>query len=91
MDQERAQAYENLTKAVALLTAWNISNDLVAPTVSAYVEEDLASVDPVGSLCSMVSGLVTLSGRLLLEVSNHTGRSTDEVLEVLGRRAAEGS
>jgi hypothetical protein len=92
---EDAEAvWENVRKAVALLTAWNASDGdmtVLGHIVNSYASEASSIEEVVTILEGLVAGLVSLSGGLLLELSRTSEMSPAELLEIIGRRTAEDS
>jgi len=86
------EIYENMAKALAILTAWNESGDgdlsLVEQTTVAYLEAQPDAEARVAEAMNLVSGLVSLSGRMLLQLAQSLGRSEDELLRIMGERIA---
>jgi hypothetical protein len=86
------EIYENMAKALAILTAWNESGDgdlsLVEQTTVAYLEAQPDAEARVAEAMNLVSGLVSLSGRMLLQLARSLGRSEDELLRLMGERIA---
>jgi hypothetical protein len=85
-----------MTKAVALLTAWAESTDgdlsLTEQLLASYWSDAAAggTHELLLELTDLWLGLLSLSERLLVELSHATGRSADELLEMIGRRVAQG-
>jgi hypothetical protein len=87
------EIYENMAKALAILTAWNESGDgdlsLVEQTTSAYLE---AQTDPdaqIREAINLISGLVSLGGRMLLQLAASLQLSEEELLRIMGGRIAD--
>jgi hypothetical protein len=87
------EIYENMAKALAILTAWNESGDgdlsLVEQTTSAYLE---AHTDPdaqIREAINLISGLVSLGGRMLLQLAASLQLSEEELLRIMGGRIAD--
>jgi hypothetical protein len=86
------EIYENMAKALAILTAWNESGDgdlsLVEQTTLGYLDSHSDPDAKVREAINLVSGLVSLGGRMLLQLSQSLGRSEDELLRIMGERIA---
>ena len=86
------EIYENMAKALAILTAWNESGDgdlsLVEQTTVGYLEAQPDAGAKVAEAINLVSGLVSLGGRMLLQLAQSLGRSEDELLRIMGERIA---
>ena len=86
------EIYENMSKALAILTAWNESGDgdltLVDATTKAYLDGhadvDARLHEAIGIIC----GFVSLGGRMLLQLAQSLGMSEDELLRIMGQRIA---
>ncbi|MGH8974984.1 MAG: hypothetical protein ACRD0C_17500 [Acidimicrobiia bacterium] len=84
--------WENVRRAVALLTAWSASDGdmtMLGATVDSYASEATSIEEVVEILQGFVAGLVSLSGGLLLELSRMSDQTPAELLEIIGRRTAE--
>jgi hypothetical protein len=84
--------YDNLTKALALVTAWHESADadraLVVNTAMGYLE---GLPDPERALheaIALIAGLVSLAGSLLVELAENTGSEPEDVLRSIGQNVA---
>ncbi|MGH9038534.1 MAG: hypothetical protein ACRD0O_22480 [Acidimicrobiia bacterium] len=85
--------WEHLRKAVALLTAWNASDGdmtVLGHVVDSYASEANSVDEVVTVLEGLLAGLVSLSGGLLHELSRTSEMTPAELLEIIGRRTAEG-
>ena len=86
------EIYENMAKALAILTAWNESGDgdlsLVEQTTLGYLESQPDPDAKVAEAINLISGLVSLGGRMLLQLAQSLGRSEDELLRIMGERIA---
>ena len=81
-----------MAKALAVLTAWNESGDgdltLVEQTTMGYLD---GRGDPEAKLAeavNLISGLVSLGGRMLLQLAHTTDLGEDELLRIMGQRIA---
>jgi hypothetical protein len=90
--EDSPEIYENMAKALAVLTAWNESGDgdlsLVDQTTMGYLEN---LPDPDAKLTeaiALISGLVSLGGRMLVQLATSTQLSEDEILRIMGQRIA---
>jgi hypothetical protein len=86
------EIYENMAKALAILTAWNESGDgdltLVEQTTRGYLD---AHPDPDAKLAealNLISGFVSLGGRMLLQLARSTDLGEEELLHIMGQRIA---
>jgi hypothetical protein len=90
---ENADAeWEDVRKAVALLTAWNASDGdmtVLGHIVNSYASEATSLEEVVTILQGLLAGLVSLSGGLLHELSRTSEMTPAELLEIIGRRTAE--
>lgn len=86
------EIYENMAKALAILTAWNESGDgdlsLVEQTTVAYLDSQIDPEAKVREAINLISGLVSLGGRMLLQLAQSLGTSEDELLRIMGERIA---
>lgn len=86
------EIYENMAKALAILTAWNESGDgdlsLVERTTLGYVDSQPDAEARLGEAFNLISGLVSLGGRMLLQLAQSLGCSEDELLRIMGERIA---
>jgi hypothetical protein len=86
------QIYENMTKALAILTAWNESGDgdltLVQQTTLSYLQAHSDPEAKVNEAIALISGLVSLGGRMLLQLAQSIEMSEDEILRIMGQRIA---
>jgi hypothetical protein len=86
------EIYENMAKALAILTAWNESGEgdlsLVEETTTGYLD-GLADADAkVREALNLIAGLVSLGGRMLLQLAQSLEMSEDELLRIMGQRIA---
>jgi hypothetical protein len=88
------EIYENMAKALAILTAWNESGDgdltLVEPTTLGYLD---AQPDPDARLreaLNLIAGLVSLGGRMLLQLARSTDLDEYDLLRIMGQGIAYG-
>ena len=84
-----------MAKALAILTAWNESGDgdltLVEQTTVGYLD---AQPDPDAKLreaLNLIAGLVSLGGRMLLQLARRTDLSEEELLRIMGQQIAYGA
>jgi hypothetical protein len=80
-----------LPPALELLTAWSIAETEADPSVFRHamdrtLNDAVTSQHPLGWLTEMVFGLSALSGILLDELTEVTGRSRPEVLHAVHLR-----
>lgn len=86
--------WENLRRAVALLTAWSTSDgdmSVLGAAINSYSAEAETVEEVVEIFQGFVAGLVSLGGGLLLELSRLSEQTPVELLEIIGRRTAEES
>jgi len=90
--EDSPEIYENMRKALAILTAWNESGNgdltLVEQTTNGYLESHSDADAKLNEAISLISGLVSLGGRMLLQLSQSLGMSEDELLRIMGQRIA---
>jgi hypothetical protein len=83
------EIYENMAKALAILTAWNESGDgdlsLVEQTTMGYLDGHLDPEAKVSEAINLIAGLVSLGGRMLLQLARSVDLSEDELLRIMGR------
>ena len=86
------EIYENMAKALAILTAWNESGEgdlsLVERTTAGYLDSQPDPDAKVAEAINLVCGLVSLGGRMLLQLARSLDRSEDELLRLMGERIA---
>ena len=86
------EIYENMAKALAILTAWNESGDgdlsLVEQTTVGYLDIQPDADAEVREAINLISGLVSVGGRMLLQLAQSLGTSEDELLRIMGQRIA---
>ena len=86
------EIYENMAKALAVLTAWNESGEgdlsLVEQTTAGYLDIHADPEAKVREAVAIISGLVSLGGRMLLQLAHSTSLSEDEILRIMGERIA---
>lgn len=86
------QIYENMAKALAILTAWNESGDgdlsLVERTTIGYLDGHTDAEAKIREAINLISGLVSLGGRMLLQLAQSLELSEDELLRIMGQRIA---
>jgi len=80
-----------LPAALEVLSAWNIAETEADPAVfrqamDRTIGDAAGSRDPLRGLAEMIFGLSSLSGILLDELADVTGRSRGEVLYAVHRR-----
>ncbi|MCA1842396.1 MAG: hypothetical protein LC792_04250 [Actinobacteria bacterium] len=86
------EIYENMAKALAILTAWNESGEgdlsLVEQTTLGYLN-GLSDADAkIREAFNLISGLVSLGGRMLLQLAQSLDVSEDDLLRIMGERIA---
>jgi hypothetical protein len=84
--------WEDLRKAVALLTAWNASDGdmtVLGHIVNSYASEADSLEEVVTVLEGLLAGIISLSGGLLHELSRTSEMTPAQLLEIIGRRTAE--
>jgi hypothetical protein len=83
------EIYENMAKALAILTAWNESGDgdlsLVEQTTMGYLHSHPDPEAKVAEAINLISGLVSLGGRMLLQLAQSMELSEDELLRIMGQ------
>jgi len=86
------EIYENMAKALAVLTAWNESGDgdlsLVEQTTMGFLDSQPDADAKLTEALNLISGLVSLGGRMLLQLARSLDVSEDELLQLMGRRIA---
>jgi hypothetical protein len=89
------EIYENMAKALAVLTAWNESGDgdlsLVEQTTMGYLDSQSDPDAKLREAINLISGLVSLGGRMLLQLAHNLELSEDELLHIMGQGIAYGS
>jgi hypothetical protein len=79
----------SLARAVALMAAWNESEE----ENDTWFAVQLASQDLAGAVVNdtlldesirLITGLMSLAGRLLIELEHHTGKPISEILQGAG-------
>lgn len=84
------EIYENMAKALAILTAWNESGDgdltLVEQTTAAYLDQHRDPQARLTEALNLVSGLTSLGGRMLLQLAGSLQVSEEELLRIMGER-----
>jgi hypothetical protein len=80
-----------LPSALEMLTAWSIAETEADPSVFRHamnrtIGDAAATADPLRGLAEIIFGLSSLSGILLDELAEVTGRSRDEVLHAVHLR-----
>jgi hypothetical protein len=83
------EIYENMAKALAILTAWNESGDgdlsLVERTTVGYLDNHQDADAKVREAINLISGLGSLGGRMLLQLAQSLDLSEDELLRIMGQ------
>src|SRR5258708_9407064 len=83
------EIYENMTKALAILTAWNESGDgdlsLVEQTTMGYLESHADPDAKVNEPIALMSGLASLGGRMLLQLAHSTQMPENDVRHIIGQ------
>ncbi|HEY4408457.1 MAG TPA: hypothetical protein VGO87_01130 [Acidimicrobiia bacterium] len=86
------EIYENMAKALAILTAWNESGDgdlsLVEGTTMGYLENLPDPDAKVREAINLIAGLVSLGGRMLLQLAHAMEVEEEELLRIMGQRIA---
>lgn len=86
------EIYQNMAKALAILTAWNESGDgdltLVEQTTNGYLDSHSEPEAQVREAINLIAGLVSLGGRMLLQLANSLQVSEEELLRIMGERIA---
>jgi hypothetical protein len=86
------EIYENMAKALAILTAWNESGDgdlaLVEQTTLGYLDRHAGPDAKLSEAVNLISGLVSLGGRMLLQLAQNLELTEDELLQLMGQRIA---
>ena len=89
---DNPEIYENMAKALAILTAWNESGDgdlsLVDETTRSYLDSHTDPDAKLNEAVALIAGLVSLGGRMLLQLAQRTELSEDEILRIMGQRIA---
>ncbi len=89
---DNPEIYQNMAKALAILTAWNESGDgdlsLVEQTTRGYLDSHTDPDARLKEAIALISGLVSLGGRMLLQLAQRTDLSEDEILRIMGERIA---
>jgi hypothetical protein len=84
------EIYENMAKALAILTAWNESGDgdlsLVERTTMGYLDGQPDQHAKLREAINLISGLVSLGGRMLLQLAQNLDVTEDELLRLMGQR-----
>lgn len=93
--EDPAEVNARLARAIGIMTAWNESDDGDTSFVIDFVSRDLAETQFTGQLMSetisMVTGLISLSGRLLVQLEQTTGTPIADILRRAGEQAAGNS
>ena len=83
----------SIARAVALMAAWNESDDNDTWFAVQLASQDLAGAVVTDTLLDesirMITGLMSLAGRLLTELERQTGKPNSEILESAGLRSAD--
>jgi hypothetical protein len=86
------QIYENMAKALAVLTAWNESGDgdlsLAEQTTMDYLDGQPDADAKLREAVNLISGLVSLGGRMLLQLAQSLDVGEEELLRIMGQRIA---
>ena len=84
---------EGIHRAVALMTAWNEGEDGDAWFAVQLASQDLASAVVCETLLdesiTLITGLMSLAGRLLIELERHTVKPIAEILRNAGEQVAD--
>lgn len=90
--EDSPEIYENMAKALAILTAWNESGEgdlsLVEQTTSGYLDGLPDADAKVREAVNLIAGLVSLGGRMLLQLAQSLDVSEDDLLRIMGQRIA---
>jgi hypothetical protein len=76
---------ENLSKAIAVMTAWHAGSELEDHQFTAQTANDM--MDAGDGPLDLVSGFITLTGWLLTRLESSTGVTSAETLQDIARRA----
>jgi hypothetical protein len=86
------EIYENMAKALAILTAWNESGDgdlsLVEQATTGYLDSHAEADAKLAEAINLISGLVSLGGRMLLQLAQTMDVAEEELLRIMGQRIA---
>ena len=86
------EIYENMARALAILTAWNESGDgdlsLVEQTTMGYLDSHPDPDTKVREAINLIDGLVSLAGTMLLQLAQNLDLGEDELLRIMGQRIA---
>ncbi len=86
------EIYQNMAKALAILTAWNESGEgdlsLVERTTLGYLEGQPDAEAKIREALNLIAGFVSLGGRMLLQLAQNLDMSEDELLRIMGQRIA---
>jgi hypothetical protein len=86
------EIYQNMAKALAILTAWNESGEgdlsLVEQTTTDYLDGLPDGDARIREALNLIAGLVSLGGRMLLQLAQSLDMSEDELLRIMGQRIA---
>ena len=86
------EIFENMAKALAILTAWNESGDgdlsHVEQTTMGHLDSHPEPDAQVREAINLISGLVSLGGRMLLQLAQSLELSEDELLRIMGQSIA---
>ena len=81
-----------MAKALAILTAWNESGEgdlsLVERTTMGYLDGQSDADAKIREALNLIAGLVSLGGRMLLQLAQSLDVSEDDLLRIMGRRIA---
>jgi hypothetical protein len=90
--EDSPEIYENMAKALAILTAWNESGEgdlsLVERTTLGYLDGLPDADAKVREAFNLIAGLVSLGGRMLLQLAQSLDMSEDDLLRIMGQRIA---
>ena len=91
--EDSAQVNDGVRRAVALMTAWNESEDgdtwFAAQLASQDLAEAIVSDRVLDESITLITGLMSLAGRLLIELEQHTKTPIPTLLQRAGEQAAE--
>jgi len=92
MQEDPKAVNERIRQAVALMTAWNESDDGDTSFVTSILTEDFANAissdDLIDVAIDKTTGLISLCGRLLLQLERSTKVPIEELLKRIGQQHA---
>jgi hypothetical protein len=91
--EETGTADAGVRRAVELMTAWNESGEGDASFAVLLASQDMAAAVAIDNLLgesiTLIAGLMSLAGQLLMELERHSKTPIPEILQRLGTEAAE--